>query len=203
MGSRRSAGKKGAHARQSARQRQPRQGARRPSRQPQSSCGVVSERAGACARRGASSARGSNESRSALLSRPRDCSRRKNTTKVKTRQRLIVRVRGTTAMVVGWVSIYYRPAAARGLRRGCRGLCISCGWAKLVGQEMRRLRQPSRSRCGGFRAHCGHAGITRARPMRPASRDSRALGSFAAHRTREHSARESLGTRADARLDAR
>lgn len=45
-----------------------------------------------------SSARGRSESLSALLRLPRACSRRKNTMNVKTRQRLMVRVKGTTVM---------------------------------------------------------------------------------------------------------
>jgi len=83
-----------------SRPRQPGQGARLPSSQPQP-WEAESGGTGACARRGFSSASGSNESRSALLTVPRACSRRKNSTKVKTRQRLIVRVRGTTGMVAG------------------------------------------------------------------------------------------------------
>jgi hypothetical protein len=53
--------------------------------------------------RGVSSASGSNASLSELPKRRRECSRRKKTTKVKTRQRQIVRVSGTTDMVGKWL----------------------------------------------------------------------------------------------------
>jgi len=51
-----------------------------------------------CAKRGVSSASGNNASLSGLENRLRECSRRKNSTKVKTKQRLTVRVSGTTDM---------------------------------------------------------------------------------------------------------
>ena len=52
-----------------------------------------------CTKTAFSSESGKSESLSALLRLPRACSRRKNTINVKTRQRLIVRVKGTTVMV--------------------------------------------------------------------------------------------------------
>jgi hypothetical protein len=52
--------------------------------------------AGQVASRAFSSAKGSIASLSALLSLERECSRRKNTRKVKTKHRLIVRVKGMT-----------------------------------------------------------------------------------------------------------
>ena len=92
--------------------------------------------------RGVSSAKGKSASLSVLPKRRRVCSRKKKMIKVNTKQRLIVRVRGTTDILLGYlvktsgslVAVFERT---KGLKRAATGIRIQ--------------RKMQRYDCGSFR----------------------------------------------------